>query len=166
MFGFGKKARAAESIRRGVRASLTGAYFHHSEIEKFGLNKSASAWLYTEAIAHHVYALGYISASALKSEKWATLDYFFESVIDGMKEAEQHGGLVAEQLAPTVLKRYSEFETLSGQERIEGAHYRSSAELVAKQDSATNLETITDALRISTERFVADARNNKSDRHR
>lgn len=158
MFGLRKKAQAAEAIRRGVRASLTGAYFHHSEIEKFGLNKSASAWLYTEAIAHHIYALGYISATALKTEKWATLDFFFESAIDGMKEAEKHDGPSAKQLAPSVLKRYGEFESFSGQERIEGAHYHSSAELIAKQDSAANLEIIENALRASTDRYVADAR--------
>lgn len=158
MFGFGKKARAAEAIRRGVRASLTGAYFHHSEIDKFGLNESAAAWLYTEAIAHHVYALGCISAAALKAEKWATIDYFFESVIDGMKEANQHGGPITGQLAPTILKRFGEFERLSGQDRAKGAHYRSSAELVAKQDSAANLEAITEALRASTARFIFDVR--------
>jgi hypothetical protein len=158
MFGLGKKTRAAEAIRRGVRASLTGAYFHHSEIEKFGLNESASAWLYTEAIAHHVYALGYISSAALKKEKWANLEFFFESAIDGMKEAEQHGGPSAEQLAPSVLNRYGEFEFFSGQDRIEGAHYRSSAELIARQDSTADLELITNALRKSTERYVADAR--------
>lgn len=158
MFGLGKKARAAEAIRRGVRASLTGAYFHHSEIEEFGLNKSASAWLYTEAIAHHIYVLGYISSTALKTEKWATLDFFIESAIDGMKEAEQNGGPSAEQLAPSVLNRYSVFESFSGQQRIEGAHYRSSAELVAKQDPAADLEIIATALKASTDRYVADVR--------
>ena len=158
MFGFGKKSRAAEAIRRGVRASFTGAYFHSSEIEKFGLNKSASSWLYTEALSHHLYALGYISASALKTEKWATLDFFFESAIDGMKEAEKNGGPSAEQIAPVVLKRYNEFEAFTGQERIDEAHYRSSAELVAKQDATANIEEITKTLKSSTESYVADSR--------
>ena len=157
MFGLGKKSRAAEAIRRGVRASLTGAYLHPSEIESFGLNKSASSWLYTEALAHHLYALGYISASALKTEKWATLDFFFDSAIDGMKEAEKNNGPVADQIAPVILKRYNEFESFTGQERVEVTHYLSSAELVAKQDSTANLEEITRALQTSTDKYVADA---------
>lgn len=49
MFGFGLKKRTAEAIRRGIRASLTGAYFHHSEVQTFDLNESGSAWLLTEA---------------------------------------------------------------------------------------------------------------------
>jgi len=158
MFGFGKKARAAEAIRRGVRASLTGAYLHHSEIEKFGLNKSASAWLYTEAIAHHLYALGYISAAALRSESWATLEFFFDSAIDGMKEASLHGGPSAEQLAPIVLKRYGEFDAFAGEDRLNGAHYRSSANLVGERDPSADIDVIANALRASTERYVADAR--------
>lgn len=159
MFGLGKKSRAAQAIRRGVRASFTGAYLHPSEIESFGLNKSASSWLYTEALAHHLYALGYVSASALKSDKWATLDFFFESAIDGMKEAEKNNGSVADQIAPIILKRYNEFGTFTGPERVEGKHYHSSAELIFKQDSTANIEAITTALENSTKNYVADARN-------
>lgn len=158
MFGFGKKSRAAEAIRRGVKASFTGAYLHPSEIEKFGLNKGASSWLYTEALAHHLYALGYIAASALQAEKWATLDFFFDSALDGMKEAEKNNGTSEDQIAPVVLKRYNEFELFTGQERLDGAHYQSSAELVLNQDPSANLQEITGALQASTEKYVADVR--------
>lgn len=158
MFGFGKKARAAEAIRRGVRASLTGAYLHPDQIATFGLNKRASAWLYTEAISHHIYALGYVSARALNEEAWATSAFFIDSVVDGMKEASKRDGPSVDQLSSIVLKRFVEFESFSGQDRISGVHYRSSAHLVAKQDSTADIETIARVLKTSTDQYVADAR--------
>ena len=86
MFRLGKKARAAEAIERSVRAVLTSAYFHYSEIEVLGLNESASAWLLTEAYAHQIYALGCVSAHALRKDKWATMEFFVESAMVGIKK--------------------------------------------------------------------------------
>ena len=77
MFGFSKKEKAAEAVRRATLASLTGAYFHQSHIEQLRLNKAASSWLYTEALAHQFYTLGTVFSYALSSsENWATEEFF------------------------------------------------------------------------------------------
>ncbi len=104
MFGVGLRKRTAEAIRRRVRASLTGAYFHHSEVQRFGLNDAGSAWLLTEAYAHQFYALGCIAAHTCRNDKWATFEFFVESALDGMRESERKGGLKTEQLAPSLLR--------------------------------------------------------------
>ena len=156
MFGFGLKNRTAEAIRRGVRASLTGAYFHHSEVQKYGLNKSGSAWLLTEVYAHQFYALSCITAQACRNEKWATLDFFMKAALGGMQEAEKEGGMDAKQLASTVLKRYDDFEALDGEARTRGEHFRSSAILISKQDQTADIEAIAKALSTSTARYMSD----------
>jgi len=156
MFGFGLKKRTAEAIRRGVRASLTGAYFHHSEVQRFGLNDGGSAWLLTEAYAHQFYALGCITTHACRKDKWATFDFFVESAMKGIREAEQEGGMNAEQLAPTLLKRYRDFEAFGGEERIRGEHFRTSAILISEQDKSADIEAITQALSSSTQRYMGE----------
>lgn len=158
MFSWGKKASVAEAIRRGVRAVLTGAHLHHSEIEKFGLNKSASALLMTEAYAHQIYALGYVSAGALLTDKWATLDFFFESAIEGMEESEKNGGPSTEQIAPILLNRYADFDEFSGQQRVADEHYKNSALLIKERDPSTDIVAITAALKAATAKYVQDAR--------
>ena len=156
MFRLGKKARAAEAIERGVRAVLTGAYFHHSEIELIGLNNSASAWLLTEAYAHQVYALGCISAHALRKDRWATMEFFVESAIEGMRKSGDKDGPSVEQLAPVIFKRYAIFEALSGGQRMAGDHFRDSACLVKDRDQSADVNKIAIMLKKSTDKYVAD----------
>ncbi len=156
MFGFGLKKRTAEAIRRGVRTSLTGAYFHPSKVQKFGLNNEGSAWLLSEAYAHQLYVLGCITAHACRKDKWATFEFFCESAIEGMKESEREGGLNAEQLAVTLFKSYRVFESLTGEERLDGGHFRLSAALVAEQDETADIVSIERALIFSTKRYMAD----------
>lgn len=156
MFGLGLKNRTAEAIKRGVRASLTGAYFHHSDVQKYGLNKSGSSWLLTEAYAHQFYALSCIAAQACRNDKWATLDFFMEAALRGMREAEHEGGMDAEQLASILLKRYDDFEALDGAARTRGEHFKSSAILIAKHDESADIEAIAKALSASTARYMSD----------
>lgn len=156
MFSFGLKKRTAEAIRRGIRASLTGAYFHHSDVQKYGLNNEGSAWLLTEAYAHQFYALSCITAHACRKDKWATLDFFMESAIEGIREAEREGGMKTEQLTPILLKRYDDFEAFDGEARTRGEHYKSSAILISKHDESADVEAITQALSKSTQRYMND----------
>jgi hypothetical protein len=156
MFGFGQKKRTAEAIRRGVRASLTGAYFHHSEVNNFGLNEAGSAWLLTEAYAHQFYALGCIASNACGNEKWATFDFFVESLLEGMREYEREGGPNTDQIAPVLLKRYVDFEKLGASRRVEGEHFKASAKLVAEQDESADIDAIAEALFSSTKRYMSD----------
>ena len=158
MFRLGKKARAAEAIERGVRAVLTSAYFHHSEIELLGLNKSASAWLLTEAYAHQVYALGCVSAHALRKDKWATMEFFVEAAIEGMRKSEDKDEPSVEQLAPIIFKRYAAFESLSGEHRMAGDHFRDSARLVKERDQSTGVDKIATMLKDSTDNYIAEVR--------
>lgn len=159
MFGLTLRERAGEAIRRGVLAALTGAYFHPSQTEDFGLTKAAASWLYTEALAHLVYALGYVSSAALAGKgNWATFDFFVESALTGMRESEHKGGPLVDQIAPVVFKRYADFEAFTGQQRIDGAHYRSSANLIFSHDSKANVEDIEAALRAAVDNYAIDIR--------
>ena len=157
MLGFGLKKRTAEAIRRGVRASLTGAFFHRTRVQEFGLNDEGSAWLFTEAYAHQFYVLGCITTHACKNERWATFEFFAKSAVDGIRESERTGGMNTEQLTPILLKRYSDFEALGSEARLRGEHYRSSAILVAERDESADIESITRALSSSTERYMVEA---------
>jgi hypothetical protein len=159
MFGIGKKERAAEAVRRGVLASLTGAYLHHSEIERLGLNKSASSWLYTESLAHHVYALGTIFSHALSSaERWATQEFFVTAAESAFAAHESKNGLAPGTLSSVIFPRFGEFQSLRGEQRVAGEHYAASASAVRARDSKADTAAVHAMLRESTDRYVADAR--------
>ena len=157
MFGSGLKKRTAEAIRRGVRASLTGAYFHHTQVQEFRLNDTGSAWLLTEAYAHQFYGLGCIVAHACREHKWATFEFFIESALEGMREAEREGGNNTDQLASILFKRYSDFEALGGEARMRGEHFKTSAMLVSEQDKSADVEAISQALNSSTQKYMKEA---------
>jgi len=158
MFGFGIKKRTREAISRGVQASLTGAYFHPSQIEKYNLNKDASAWILTETYAHHLYAIGCIATHACQNDKWATFDFFVNSALEGIRKSEKKGGPNTDELAPIMFKRYSEMEAHSSEARLNDEHYRESALLVSKQDKSANIDVLTRAFKGSTEKYMEDVR--------
>jgi hypothetical protein len=65
MFGPGLKERSAGALCRGAKAIVAGRFFEQSEVEKQGLNESASALLYSAALAQKIYALGLICGNGL-----------------------------------------------------------------------------------------------------
>jgi hypothetical protein len=145
-----------EAIRRGVKASIAGTYFSNTDIQNFGLNKTGSACLFIEAYSHQLYALGCVAAHTCRNDKWATHDFFVDSVLEGMQEAVREGGFDTEELLPTLLKRYGEFELYEANKRIQGEHFKASAELVAKQDSTADINAIYQALSSSTQQYMAN----------
>lgn len=159
MFGLTLRERAAEALRRGARAAMTGAYFHHSRIPEFKLNEEASAWLYTEALAHQIYALGSMYGRALVGKnEWATPEFFFKAVGKGLGESEREQKLAPNSVASFVLKRFLEMEELSAEQRKNGEHFRQSFSLIQKKDSSANSAAILKALEEASTSYFQDAR--------
>jgi hypothetical protein len=85
MFGLSKRERVAEALRRGTVAALTGGFFHHSQVEALGLNEAASSWIYTDALAHQIFALGVIYSNAPACrEPWADASFFNDAVFGAL----------------------------------------------------------------------------------
>ncbi|MGH8502546.1 MAG: hypothetical protein ACREVE_08740 [Gammaproteobacteria bacterium] len=159
MFGLTLRERAAEALRRGARAAMTGAYFHHTKVAELGLNDEASAWLYTEGLAHQIYALGLVYGKAfVGKEKWATPDFFFASVGKGLAEADKENGLPPTATSSFVFKRFLEMEALSGEERHKGEHFRQSVVAVQKKDARASAQQIIQALEAASSSYFQDVR--------
>ena len=77
MFGLSTKERqerAIEALQRGTKAILVGGFFHAENADEYGLNEEASAWLYTEALAHQVYDLIVIFNNTLANNHTCPLE--------------------------------------------------------------------------------------------
>ena len=139
MFGLSLRERAAEALRRGSRAALTGGIFHYTDVDRFHLNKDASSYLYTEAIAHQIYALGLVFGQTfVGKENWATLEFFFTSVAKGISEHEQKESLQPGSISSFVFKRFAEMEELSPDNRRNGEHFNQSIALVKHKDPSAD----------------------------
>lgn len=157
MFGLTLRERVAEALRRGVRAAMTGAYFHHSRVVNLGLNDSAGAYLYSEALAHQIYALGLAYGRALVGkENWATPDFFLKSVANGIRESEKEQGLIPGSMVSVLLKRFVDFECLSPQQRSENEHFADSAKRVRERDARADEQELIHALEDATRKYFGD----------
>lgn len=157
MFGLSQKERAAEALRRGALAAMSGGYFHHSHAAAFGLNEQATAYLYTDAIAHQIYALGYIASRALSGKKWAGPDFFFGAVVRGLREAEARAELAPDSMVSVALKRYSELEAIPTESAANGGRYFDTVRRVKDFDPGANEQAIKDALETATMAYFHDA---------
>lgn len=159
MFGLSLRERTEEALRRGARAALTGAFFHHTEAEKFQLNQEASSYLYTEALAHQIYMLGLIfGQTCVGKEKWATPEFFFKSVAKGITEHEKEETLQIGSISSFVFKRFMEMEELSPEKRLNGEHFWQSVTLVQNKDSSADGDKICKALENASEKYYSQAR--------
>ncbi|MBK6973813.1 MAG: hypothetical protein IPH26_13020 [Sterolibacteriaceae bacterium] len=110
MFGLGKRERAAEALRRGTAAALTGGFLHHSQIETLGLSKEASAWIYMESIVHQLFALGVIySNCSISDQPWATAKFFNDTVSDALTQHERNNQLSPGTMTSFIFKRIDDF---------------------------------------------------------
>jgi hypothetical protein len=158
MFGLTMQERTAEAIRRGALAAMTGAYFHHSKVPKFGLNDAGSGWLYSEALAHLIYTLNLLIGNVLGGEKWATPEFFFKAVAKGVRESERELGLAGDSVLSFVIKRVVEMDALSSEQRTNGEHLRQSVALIQKMDPSANGSAIAKELAEASIIFFQDAR--------
>jgi hypothetical protein len=159
MFGLGKRERAAEAIRRGTLAALTGGYFHHSQVEAFELNPEASAWLYTEGLAHQVYALGLIyTNTVLGNHTWATPQFFFESVRAAMSEHEGFNSLPSGSISSFVFPRLETFQNFDRLQLVAGKQFELSAGDTMARDPKADVPRITQALKAATDSYFDGAK--------
>ena len=159
MFGLSKKERAAEALRRGTKAVLIGGFFHVEHTEEFGLNDEASAWLFTEAIAHQIYVLFVIFNNTLaKKYRWATHDFALKAVSDAMVDFELEGGQPPGVISSITLRRCTEMDALTAAEGASGAHYRQSAAKVAEHDPTANKDAIEERLSSVARRYFENAK--------
>lgn len=147
MFGLSKKERATEALQRGTKAILIGGFFHVQHAEKYGLNEQASAWLYTEALAHQVYVLIVIFNNTLaKKYGWATLQFAMKAINEAITDYEIQEGSTPGSVSSFIFRRCAEMDTLTPQERVAGEHFRQSARKVFEYDSRADQEAIAERL--------------------
>lgn len=147
MFGLSKKRRVAEALRRGTKAILIGGFFHVEHAEEFHLSEEASAWLYTEAIAHQTYVLMVTFNNTLaKRYRWATPAFAIKAVSGAMADFEMEQGLVPGGISSFALRRCAEMDALSPEERTSGIHFSQSAAKIAELDPAADQRAIVERL--------------------
>ena len=160
MFGMSMKERAVEALHRGTKAVLIGGYFHVDDLKQFGLNKQASAWLYTEAIAHQIYALSVISNNTIMNKyRWATADFVNRTIHEAITDFEFSEAPISEGLyAPgtissIVLKRCAEMDRLMPQQRADGEQFWQSAKMISEVDQGANESEIVEKLASVTQEY-------------
>ena len=114
MFGFSQKERAAEALRRGAKCAMSGAYFHHTDAERFGLCIDATACLYVEALVHQIHTLAFLfaRAKAAQGKGWNDPLFFKDCVTVGAAEFDKEFELRMGSLLPEVFGRISSLEAI------------------------------------------------------
>lgn len=159
MFGLGLKERSGEALRRGAKAIVLGSFYQHSQAEEHGLNERATAFLYSEALAHQLYALGQnYGLSLVGKHKWATPEFFLRNVAGILIDQEREQQLPPGALSEVLLNRFMDFEQMSPQDRKDGRHFKQSATLVAERDSSANAAIISKSLEQCSRSFFDQAR--------
>jgi len=158
MFGLSKRERTEEALRRGTAAALTGGFLHNTEVEKLGLNKAATVWIYTESQIHQIFALGIIySNSAITSEPWATAAFFNDTVSNTLTQHERANGLSPGTVTSFLFKRIDEFSRIDRQFLAAGQHYLDTATKANDRDPKTDIKRVCVLLREATEAYFQAA---------
>lgn len=155
MFGLSKKERAIEALQRGTKAAMIGGFFHVQHTEEYGLNEQASAWLYTEALAHQIYVLIVIFNNTLaKEHAWATTEFAIKAINNAITDWELQEGSTPGSVSSFIFRRCAEMDSLSAQERVDGKHFWQSARKISDFDPRANQESIANRLdRVAREYF-------------
>ena len=158
MFGFGKRERTAEALRRGAAAALTGGFLHNSQIEALGLNKEATAWIYTESIVHQLFSLGILySNCAISNQAWATASFFNDAVTDALTKHEKNNGLSPGSITSFVFKRIDDFSGIDRSFLAAGQHYLDTAIKASERDKNTDKKQVCIILRGATDAYFQAA---------
>ena len=154
MFGLGLKERSAEALRRGTKAIVLGGFTDQSEMEKFHLNEAASAFLYSEALAHKVFALNLVyKASLVGKHSWATPEFFLQNIVKVLVEEENRQGLPPGTFSRVLINRLTSFEALSTQNM-----FKVSAQTMSVFDPDADIEKISKALQKMSYEFAEQTR--------
>lgn len=158
MFGLGKRERAAEALRRGTAAALTGGFLHHSQIETLGLSKEASAWIYMESIVHQLFALGVIySNCSISDQPWATAKFFNDTVSDALTQHERNNQLSPGTMTSFIFKRIDDFARIDRPFLAAGQHFLDTATKASAKDPNTDKKQVCILLRGATEAYFKAA---------
>ncbi len=157
MFGLSKRERVGEALRRGTAAALTGAFFHPTEVEALDLNTETSSWIYTESLAHQLFALGLIySNSSFSNESWATAAFFNNTVSEAITKHERENGLSPGTINSFIFNRIDDLGFIYSQ-GVAHQHLMDSATKVAEKDQRANRDQIFEKLKSSTENYFMAA---------
>ncbi|MCP4319550.1 MAG: hypothetical protein GY789_27090 [Hyphomicrobiales bacterium] len=160
MFGKSKKERTIEALQRGTKAALSGGFFHVQDAEEYGLDEPASAWLYTEALAHQIYVLIVIFNNTLvKKHSWATTQFAIKAINAAITDYEIQVGSTPGSMSAFIFRRCSEIDALPPQARVDGEHFRQSTRKVAEFDSRADQEKIAHRLESVANEFFNNAIN-------
>jgi hypothetical protein len=137
---------------------MRGSYLSLSDIAGFSLNETASSWLYTESIVHFAYVLSMLFKRAYAEKPWATPAFFIQHLGLGLSDIEAEDALTPGSLLGFILPRLAEMDSLTGDERQGGEHFRQSAARVCERDSSADEEAVMSALDRATYSYFDDAR--------
>jgi len=152
------KERAKEALHRGTKAVLIGGFFHVQHAGEFGLNEQASAWLYTEALAHQIDVLIVISNNTLaKRYRWATPEFAVKTINEAITDYEIQEGFTPGSISSFVFRRCAEMDSLSPQERVNGQHFCQSARKIKEFDPGADEELIVKKLGAVAREYFAIA---------
>jgi hypothetical protein len=158
MFGLSKRERTAEAPRRGTVAALIGGFLHPSQVEGLGLNKEATAWIYTDSLVHQLLALNLAySNSSISNEPWATADFFEERVADAITQHERQKGLSPGTVNSFAFSRLREFSRIERPFLVAGQHFLNTATKSSDRDPRTDKKKVCQLLRTATEAYFQAA---------
>ncbi len=160
MFGLSKKEQASEKLQCGTKSILKSGFFSAQYAEDYGLNEQASAWLYTEALAHQIYVLIAIFNNTFgKKYEWATPQFMIKAINEAIVDYEIQEGSTPGSISSFIFRRCAEMDALSPQDRVAGEHFRQSASKVAEFDSQADRAAIADRLSIVAKQYFDNAIN-------
>jgi hypothetical protein len=159
MFGLSKRERVAEALRRGTAAAVTGGFFHFSQVEALGLNDATSSWIYTDALAHQIFALGIIYSNAPAcAEPWADAAFFNDVVFKALTDYEKSNNLTLGTTSSFIFRRIDDFKAIPREKLATGEHFLSTADGAVQRDPRANKLQISQMLKTATEAYFAAAR--------
>lgn len=142
IFGY-KQSKVEDGLRRSTRAVLIGGLFHPDHAEEFGLNKEASAFLYTEMMAQLIGCIGAVYMGKVAGKKaWATPQFMEDCVKKEVASYEKEIGIHPGGIASILFKRLYEMEEMSPQQRASLEHLKESAQRVYKLDPRADKEEL------------------------
>lgn len=155
MFGLSKRERVAEGLRRAAIAAMDGVRFTVDDIARFGLSDEASAYLFTDAIAHRLFMLSVVLSDQFKGESWNTFEFFVEGIKPGILERERTAGLVPYSMFSMLMSRYNGLLQIPTAQARNGGRLLDTARRVADLDDQADPMVLKDIL----ERAVMDFMN-------
>ena len=152
MFGLSIKDKAHDALIKAANVVLLGSFFHRSAVERFGLNREASTYLYSEAQVHQMAVLIMVFMGTVgKNYQWADLPFLCKALSSAFKKAELKASLLDDFFIPNC----AEILKIPPDLRSNGQHFRASAKKIKELDVKANETLIVEQLTEVCDKYYA-----------